>query len=152
MREYWSPFDLEGFDEMNEQAMKVLTLQRICEVKDCGTFGVLFDEDVPFCLTVERLWLNNQKGISCIPKGEYICKPVESPKFGHTWQVTEVPGRTEILIHRGNIDDDSHGCVILGENFNPFKDSAVGVGSSGVAFSEFLERLRSEKQVRLVIK
>ena len=137
---------------MTNDALKVLTLQRLCEVKDCGTLGVLFDEDIPFCLTVERPWLNNQTGISCIPKGEYIIKPVESPKFGATWEVQNVVGRSHILIHRGNVDDDSHGCIIVGESFIPIGGQPVGLGSSGVAFSEFMERLRNLKQARLVIK
>ena len=52
--------------------MKHFKLKRVAYIAD-GTFGVLFDEEIPFCLTVEREWKNNQRNISCIPTGFYLC-------------------------------------------------------------------------------
>ena len=106
-----------------------------------GTFGVLLDEALPFCLTVERPWLNNQRNISCIPAGNYLCRRVESPKFGNTFEVMNVPGRSEILFHKGNIMDDSHGCIVVGEQFEPL-DGKPAVLASGKAHEEFLGRLK----------
>lgn len=130
-------------------ALKVLKLKRICEIES-GTFGVLFFEDIPFCLTVERRWFSNKKGESCIPAGEYICKPFDSQKFGATWEVTEVPWRDAILFHKGNVQDDSHGCIIVAEKFGVLNNQTA-ILSSGEAFSEFLEKVRGEKTFKLVV-
>lgn len=115
------------------------------ETTDEGTFGVLIHNHKPFAVTLERQWLDNKKGISCIPEGEYICKRCrtspeygykDSPKFGDTFQITNVPGRSKILFHKGNIDDDSHGCVLIGEQFGELGLSAA-ILSSKQGFNEF---------------
>jgi len=121
--------------------MKHFKLIRVAYIAD-GTFGVLFDEEIPFCLTVEREWKGNQRNISCIPTGYYLCKRVQSPKFGDTFEICDVPGRSHILFHMGNIEDDSHGCVITGEEYGKYKGK-VAVASSGRAFAEFKYRLRN---------
>lgn len=130
--------------------MKHFKLFRFPSIED-GTFGVLLDESVPFCLTLERPWLNNGVGKSCIPDGEYICKRINSAKFGMTFEVCDVLGRTAILFHTGNLMDDSHGCIILGEQYDPLGGrNAVLV--SGKAFQEFLFRLTGENTFKLTIK
>ena len=82
-----------------------------------GTFGVLIHENLPFAVTLEREWLDNKQNISCIPAGTYTCQRIYSMKFGETFEVTNVPNRTHILFHKGNLDDDSHGCILIGEWF-----------------------------------
>lgn len=117
-----------------------------------GTFGVLWHEGMlPFCVTLERKWLNNKKGESCIPSGEYLCKRVTSPKFGNTFEVTGVQGRSEILFHKGNIDEDSHGCIIVGEQFGELKNKTA-VLASGLAFDEFMLRLNGTMEFKLIIE
>lgn len=101
-----------------------------------GTFGVLAWMGYPFAVTLERQWKNNEKGESCIPDGSYVCKRVNSPKFGDTFEVTGVPGRAAILFHKGNIDDDSHGCILIGEQFNPI-NGTPGIAASAAGFDEF---------------
>lgn len=119
--------------------MKKLTIKRIAEILD-GTFGVLLDEDIPFALTLERRWLNNEKGKSCIPLGIYLCKRIQSPKFGNTFEVAGVLGRDAILFHKGNLDDDSHGCILIGEQFESLKGK-IAILASDKGFTEFLQRL-----------
>lgn len=121
--------------------MKVFNLIRITEIED-GTFGVLLDEKIPFALTVERPWKDNKKGESCIPKNKYICKRVNSLKFGNTFGVCDVPERSEILFHKGNILDDTHGCIVVGEQFESL-NGKVAVLSSAKGFGEFLERTKN---------
>ena len=113
-------------------------------------------EWIPFCVTLERKWMNNEKGKSCIPKGEYPCRRIVSPKFGDTFQVDAVPDRTEILLHRGNLDDDSHGCILVAEMYGMLFDKtwggwSPGVLASGVGFEEFLKRLKDQNEFKLVI-
>lgn len=142
--------------------MTVLKLISFPSTND-GTFGALFYQDkngfwLPFVCSLERKWLNNEKGKSCIPRNrEYPCVRVLSPHFGDTFQVMGDHGRTEILFHKGNLDDDSHGCLILGEMFNQVWDRtwggfSPGLLASGPGFAEFKERLGGEHEFKLVIQ
>lgn len=126
-------------------------LKRVAS-RDDGTFGVLMmDGTLPFAVTCERAWRNNEKQISCIPSGTYLCRRILSPKFGWTFQVMEVPDRSEILFHKGNVDDDSRGCILTGESFSTWDDGSVSVAQSGVAFDEFMERLRGRDEFMLQV-
>ena len=130
--------------------MKQFKLVRVAYIPD-GTFGVLFDEDTPFCLTLEREWKNNEKNISCIPRGEYLCGRVQSPKFGDTFEVCDVPQRTDILFHKGNIEDDSEGCIIVGEQYHKYKGKA-SIKASREGFAEFKQRTHFLMEFELEIK
>lgn len=129
---------------------RYFTLHRVSYL-EMETFGVFMDGMLPFAVTLERPWLNNQKSISCIPAGFYTCRRVASPKFGNTFEVTNVPGRSGILFHKGNLSDDTHGCIILGEYFDPLGERNA-VLSSGKAFSEFLKRTVNINEFELYIK
>ena len=136
---------------------EILKLVRISYSGE-GTFGVLLAggggphyDDIPFCVTLERPWRNNAVGVSCIPVGNYICKRVASPKFGNTFEITNVPGRTHILFHAGNLVDDTHGCVITGEEFGILAGQSA-VLSSGKAFREFMSKLKDTDKFALIIK
>ena len=78
------------------------------------TIGLLEYKGASF-YTVERPNLNNAPNISCIPDGEYEMTRVNSPKFGpDMWEITNVPGRTHILIHIANYPYNVEGCIGLG--------------------------------------
>lgn len=122
----------------------MLELKRIAETED-GTFGVLLWVDAPFALSLERKWCGNERGKSCIPSGNYLAvrcnKSAEygqndSPTFGDTFVVTDVPDRCKILFHKGNIDADTHGCIVIAEQFGRLygKDAVL---SSKAGFDEF---------------
>lgn len=118
-----------------------------------GVAGIVVADSLPICLSMERPWLNNQIGISCIPTGVYVCRRVESPKFGWTFEVTNVSGRTAILFHRGNIDDDSHGCIVLGEQFNIWEPTGqLSLASSDVAFTEFMRRATGSDKFQFTVR
>lgn len=130
--------------------LKIMKIKRIAMIED-GTFGIIFDEKIPFALTLERKWENNQKSISCIPKGEYTCIRVISSKFGDTFEVMNVPNRSNILFHRGNLDMDSHGCILIGEEFGKINEK-VAILSSSRGFDEFQVRLLSYGEFKLLIE
>lgn len=109
-----------------------------------GTFGVLLEDGSPFALTLEPQWYLNAQDLSCIPPapGEdqyYVCSRVESPKFGRTYEVLNVPGRGNILFHWGNRLRDTLGCIIIGEEFGVLSDE-LAVLSSKRGFDEFIKR------------
>lgn len=115
----------------------LITLKRIASRED-GTFGVLLADGRPFAVTLERPWRDNRKGESCIPSGEYACVRVNSPKFGHTWMVRDVPGRSEILFHAGNTFSDSHGCILVAEKFATWSDGSTSIADSKLGMADFM--------------
>lgn len=137
----------------------IMRIKRVASTKH-GTFGVIIWKDAPFALTLERPWANNQKGKSCIPAGEYAvlrCKASpdygfkNSSKFGDTFQVMNVPGgRSYILFHKGNLDDDTRGCILLGEQYG-FLRGQPAILASGPGFKEFLGIMATKNGFDLVI-
>lgn len=125
---------------IQHQERKMLILHRIAS-NDFGTFGVLIKDNTPFALTLERPWQNNIRNISCIPAGEYICKAITSPRFGNTFEVTDVPGRSHILFHKGNLSDDTHGCILVGEQFESLCGTPA-ILASRKGFDEFMRKFR----------
>lgn len=109
-----------------------------------GTFGVFLEEKIPFAVTLEKPWKDNRRNVSCIPLGIYTCKRIISPKFGDTFEVLDVPERSHILFHKGNLSSDSHGCVLVGEYFDPLYNEPA-ILASGKAFREFMERATKSK-------
>lgn len=96
--------------------LKSFVLLRVTRTPD-GVFGVLMQGSKPFAVTLEPEDKDNQKGISCIPEGLYYCEPWASPKFGRTYEVLNVPNRDKILIHSGNLEEHTKGCILIGESF-----------------------------------
>ena len=115
-----------------------------------GTFGVLRRGQVPFALTLELPWRDNQENVSSIPRGSYVCRRVVSPHFGEVFEVTNVPGRTHVLLHKANTLKDLKGCIGVGEEF------AGGVAAPYLAdskrgFDEFMALLSGVETFRLNI-
>lgn len=89
---------------------------------DHGTEGRLI-HPLFSCFTIEPPWRDNQSSISCIPTGEYNVELRKSPKYGLTYYVKNVPNRSFILQHSGNVAGDryknfkthSYGCILLGK-------------------------------------
>lgn len=129
--------------------MDILRLVRYSETRD-GTFGVLEYNNEPFCLTLEPNDRGNGRN-SCIPPGRYICEKHSGTKYKNTWCVTNVPGRTAILFHAGNIEDDSLGCILLGSSLGSLKGK-LGVMSSSNTFNRFMNVSARAQTLNLTIE
>jgi len=83
-----------------------------------SVIGELFLDGERMCDTLENPWLDNQRNISCIPKGEYkvrIRLPRESATRDYVHLLVEdVENRSYILFHRGNTAKDTRGCILVG--------------------------------------
>lgn len=104
------------------------------------TYGVLMVGDI-MLFTLELPWLNNQQNISCIPPGDYIVNYLHrsgSGKFNRVYHVTDVPGRSGILFHAGNVPSQIQGCILPGMKTGNLAGQPA-VLSSSVA----LEKMRS---------
>ena len=100
---------------------------------DQGTFGLLvFGQST--VRTLELPWRDNTPQKSCIPTGTYRCQIVKSPRFGKVYHVTNVPGRSAVLIHSANFAGDVdkgwttqlHGCIA------PFLKTGIMRNNAGV--------------------
>ena len=100
------------------------------------TLGVLVYNNQCICVTLEEPDLDNQVGISNIPEGAYETHSHNSPKFGSTWWVRDVPNRSEILIHAGNTTKDTRGCILLGTQFGKYVGSRPSIVSSRKAMAK----------------
>lgn len=114
--------------------MSTLTLIRGMSDKD-ATFGTLFLDGYYLCSTVEDQFQPGPVKVmheTRIPEGRYQIilrthggfHARYSAKFPDMHrgmlQLKDVPRFTDILIHCGNDDDDTSGCVIVGEPPVPF--------------------------------
>ena len=83
-----------------------------------STIGKLFINGESFCDTLENPYINNERNISCIPKGQYKVRlrlPRESATRDYIHLlVQEVKDRSYILFHRGNTAKDTRGCILVG--------------------------------------
>lgn len=91
------------------------TLQREKEVNGC-VFGEFSNNIVD--KNIRLVSLENPTAI--IPAGRYSLSLYNSPHAGHLVPLlTDVPGRTEIEIHCGNVPTDSKGCILVGLTHSP---------------------------------
>ncbi len=129
--------------------MKRLRLVRVTEHNN-ATLGVLCIDDSPEFVTLEDAWRDNERMISCIPVGRYKIMPRNSPKFGKTWQVMDVPERDHILFHAGNTHKDTNGCILLGMQFSKI-DSEPAILASRSAFLQFMGKLSGCLEAELIV-
>ena len=125
----------------------LITLKRISSDLEC-VCGVLVYEQKPICLTLERAWTGNIKNLSCIPAGEYECSEYNSYRFGPTYRVHKVPGRTHILFHSGNTVQDTTGCILVGSVFGTL-NGRMAVLNSRIAKKKFFKLLGNKKEFLL---
>lgn len=121
--------------------MKIVEIIRVEEHPIWGSFGVLRIDKHVFCVTLEPPDIFNTVGKSNIPPGQYICKRTESPRFGDTFEVTNVPGRTHVLIHPGNSAHDTNGCIIVAQHYGKLLDGDPAVLNSGDTHKALLREL-----------
>jgi len=112
---------------------------------DQGTLGLWLMPGFE-CKTIELPWRGNKPDISCIPTGDYECKLYHSKKFGLTYHVQDVPGRSWILTHRGNWAGDktkgyrtnSYGCILMGQR-HAIIYGQMAVAASRLTMAQFLD-------------
>ena len=98
-----------------------LILKRTLFNKD-GILGELISDNGIFeCATLEHAYPINSHGFEPkLPTGLYTCvrgmhRLSHMPHPFETFEIMNVPGHTGILFHPGNFNNDSEGCVLLGE-------------------------------------
>lgn len=91
----------------------MLTLIRLISTADISRGIFLANGDI-VCYSLELPWKGNLRNVSCIPFGSYRCSKQYSARFGHCLRLFDVPDRSDILIHPGNVLADTQGCILPG--------------------------------------
>lgn len=126
--------------------MKLL-LKRIA-LKEKYTIGKLYIDGEFFSDTLEDP-VREEKiyGQTAIPKGTYKVTITLSPRF-RRWLplLHDVPNFEGVRIHRGNTPEDTHGCILVGQN--KIKGQVV---NSAYTEIELMKRLKGEKDITIEI-
>jgi Family of unknown function (DUF5675) len=139
--------------------MKVLQLTRM-DYLQSGIFGTLIDPESTFAVfSLEHAYAVTPDAVSAstdwepkVPKGSYTCQRGLHQLVGmshpfETFQLMNVPGHTNILVHPGNHEADSEGCILVGLD----RQGDTAVLESRAAFLAFMKNLEGLDQFNLEI-
>lgn len=111
---------------------------------ETGTYGVMIDNDgLPFAVTL-------QPKDKFLTPGVYDCERTTYHKGGYFTFEVIVDGHSRILFHRGNHQEDSLLCFLVGECFE-LVDGKYGIAQSSKGFNEFWARYRDSEKIQLVV-
>jgi len=129
-------------------------------VLDCG----IAPETILRLVTIEDDWLDNKTKVSCIPAGTYKLRRSFFYRKGYEcFEVCGVQGRSRILIHKANTENDVEGCIGVGLRLGEIvvlKDEDTGAPnvkklaavSSASAFAKFMDALKDCDELPLEIR
>ncbi len=141
------------YDREANPALSILVERKeYLEKETLGELSVIRSEKPIFtCKTLELPDLNNQKRISCIPKGEYWVSKRTTDSLKDHFYIENVPNRSWILIHAGNKYTEILGCILVGDQFADIdKDGVRDVINSRKTLAKLNEIL--PKRFKLSIK
>lgn len=121
-----------------------------------GAFGTLAPlGKPPFAVTLEHAYDDGAQGWTTkLQSGTYTCvrglhQLEKSPPFV-TFEVTGIQSHSGILFHKGNVGNDSRGCILLGLQFG-LVSSTPAVLQSTSAFIFFMGRQSNVTQFQLTV-
>lgn len=116
------------------------------EFREDGIFGKITSYDGSFqCVTLEHAFAINGHGfIPKVSSGTYVCvrgiHKLEHGKPFEAFEVTGVAGHNGILFHIGNFNNDSDGCILVGESVATGSEDGIQVIThSEVTFNKLME-------------
>lgn len=123
--------------------------------KEESTRGELFIFNEPYCDTLEDEKRSKKvKGETRIPAGKYeiklrkvlsgLTKKYRSHYDWFTWhlELQDVPDFKHVYIHIGNYDEDTDGCILVGNGFTDMQKESH-IWNSTETFRELYEILRN---------
>lgn len=118
-----------------------------------GAFGTLAELGrPPFAVTLEHTY---EGAVAVkIPPGTFTCvrgrHVLPSGPFV-TFEVTGVAGHDGLLFHKGNVENDSEGCILLGLQFGNVA-GVPGILQSASAFLFFMSRQSDNDTFQLTVE
>ncbi len=120
------------------------------------TLGKLYIDGIFQCFTLEdEFRVPKVRGETRIPAGSYRLELTYSPKFTPSYKhdlilVKDVPGFSGIRIHKGNFENETDGCILVGTTI--FKNSLTGSGKAYNALYPILsQEINSGRPVWLAV-
>lgn len=104
-------------------------------LRDDGCYSVLLWDGVPFAVSVEHTF---EELRTVVKNGIHECTRDRYHKGGYETFEIQIKGHDRVLFHRGNTEEDSRGCIIVGESFGALK-GRVAVMDSMKGFQEFMD-------------
>lgn len=108
------------------------------EFREDGIFSELMKDGKVIAHTLEHSFNMKPK----IPDGTYMCRrgihKLENLKPFETFEVCGVSGHTGILLHIGNWNKDSDGCILVGSGIAQSPQGQMVTGSKQ-AFADFMD-------------
>ena len=103
------------------------------------------------CQTLELSYKDNQRQISCIKTGTYIVQPHFSFRHGKTFKLLNVPERDNILIHSGNFNSDTKGCILVGNGWSDInEDGILDLLNSRITMKLILAILKTGTTIKII--
>ena len=147
--------------------MEVITVRKVDRMKltvvrtqfgTDATNGLLFIDGIFECYTLEDQYQAVKvMHETCIPEGTYDIKFRKTGGFHAKYSeryknahygmlhIQDVPNFTYILIHTGNTDEHTSGCLIVGETQQDLEVSKDGfIGSSTVAYKKMYAKVAGQ--------
>jgi hypothetical protein len=145
-----------------------LTLQRVFSNKE-ETIGLLYIDGILQAVTLE----DEKRAVKVaaetrIPDGEYVLglrkEGGHHAKYSKMFpaihkgmlELQKVPNFQYILIHIGNTDDDTAGCILLGEKFYISNTGSLSIENSTLAYQKVykkvIEEISKGKEVSIKIE
>ena len=117
------------------------------------TTGNWMHDDELICHTLELPWQGNERRISCIPEGFYnvIKQKASNTRPYDFFRITNVQGRSGILIHKITYVKDLLGCIGVGMELKDLnRDGTVDMIRSGEALSKLMSILPDQFTLNIV--
>lgn len=116
-------------------------------IREDGCFSVLLWDGQPFAISVERTF---EKLRTVIMQGAYKCTRSTYIKGGYETFEIQVEGHTRVLFHKGNVEEESEGCVLVAESFGAVgKQTAVLDARTG--FGGLMEKAAGLKEFAMLV-
>ena len=126
--------------------------------EESGIFGKLLDDKNDLlAVTLEHAYIQpNNTYTPKVSAGVYICKKGQHQLAHMTqpftaFELQDVPGHTNILIHKGNYNQDSEGCILLGATIYSSNKDQKMITSSAPTFNKFMV-LQTGDEFTLTVK
>lgn len=121
-----------------------------------GVFGELVDAKGTFnFVTLEHAYSDgNGHFFPKIEPGVYTCVRFQSPHLGYeVWHLTGNDSDHHFfLIHIGNYNDDSDGCILIGKGYGNKSDGGKMIVSSKQAFAALMEAQKETDSFTLTVE
>ncbi len=137
-----------SFSQPNNKLVRA-KIVRFADSPESCAIGRLYVEGQFVCYTLERPWLWNKSQVSCIPTGVYWGDLKFENENGWKIRIDKVKGRYGILMHAGNWEINTIGCILLGMNYERNPNNPQGyicqLSESQKAIEKFKEAIYGSK-------